>query len=105
MKAKMKVKMRKKSLVFPWILRLIAVLIAVYGAICFYRADIFSYMFLKVEFTFLDYEKSAVLIFAEYMAMIGLWVFIACYVSNFSQGNLDTKPGESLFNRLQYCTG
>lgn len=71
----------KKSAVVPWILRLIAVLIAVYGAICFYRADIFSYMFLKVEFAFLDYEKSAVLIFAEYMAMMGLWVFIAYYVS------------------------
>lgn len=67
----------KKSVIF----RLIAVLIAIYGAICFYRADIFSYMFLKVEFAFLDYEKSAVLIFAEYMAMMGLWVFIAYYVS------------------------
>lgn len=71
----------KKSVVFLWILRLIAVLIAVYGAICFYRADIFSYLFLKVEFAFLDYEKSAVLIFAEYMAIMGLWVFIAYYVS------------------------
>lgn len=44
-------------MVFLWILRLIAVLIAVYGAVCFYRADIFSYMFLKVEFAFLDYRK------------------------------------------------
>jgi hypothetical protein len=38
-------------------------------------------MFLKVEFAFLDCEKSAVFIFAEYMAMMGLWVFIAFYVS------------------------
>lgn len=71
----------KKSVVLPWILRLIAVLIAGYGAVCFYQADILSYMFLKVEFAFLDYEKSAVFIFAEYMAMMGLWVFIAYYVS------------------------
>lgn len=71
----------KKSVVLPWILRLIAVLIAGYGAVCFYQADILSYMFLKVEFAFLDYEKSAVFIFAEYMAMMGSWVFIACYVS------------------------
>ncbi len=71
----------KKSMAFLWILRLIAVLIAVYGAVCFYQADILSYLFLKVEFAFLDYEKNAVFIFAEYMAMMGLWVFIAYYVS------------------------
>lgn len=37
---------------------MIAVLIAVYGAICSYRADIFSYMFFKVEFTFPDYDST-----------------------------------------------
>ena len=72
---------RKKSVVFLWSLRLIAVLIAVYGAVCFYQADILSYMFFKVEFAFLDYEKSAALIFTEYMAMMELWVLIAYYVS------------------------
>ncbi len=72
---------REKSVAFVWIFRLVAVLIAIYGAVCFYQADIFSYMFLKVEFAFLDYEKSAALIFMEYMAMMGLWVFIAYYVS------------------------
>lgn len=40
-----------------------------------------SYMFLKVEFAFLDHEKSAAFIFTEYMAMMGIWVFIAFYVS------------------------
>lgn len=83
----------KKSVVFPWILRLIAVLIAVYGAVCFYQADILSYMFLKAEFAFLDYEKSAVLIFAEYMAMMELWAFIAYYVQARPLGSL---PAENL---------
>jgi Na+-transporting NADH:ubiquinone oxidoreductase subunit NqrE len=40
----------KKSEVLRWSLRLIAVLIAAYGAVSFYQADILSYMFLKVEF-------------------------------------------------------
>lgn len=71
----------KKSVVLPWILRLIAVLIAGYGAVCFYQSGILSYMFLKVEFAFLDYEKNVVFIFTEYMAMMGLWVFIAYYIS------------------------
>lgn len=83
----------KKSVAFLWILRLIAVLIAIYGAVCFYRADILSYMFLKVEFAFLDYEKSAVLIFAEYIAMMGLWVFIAYYVSK-ALGRLSTSKSK-----------
>ena len=77
---------RKKSggkmlVTLLWILRFLAVGMAVYGAICFYQADIVSYLFLKVEFAFLDYEKSGVLILAEYLAMMGLWVFISYYVS------------------------
>ncbi len=69
------------SVVFRWIVRLFAVIIAGYGAIVFYRADILSYMFLKVEFAFFDYEKSAVFVFAEYLAMMGVWVWIAYYAA------------------------
>ena len=64
-----------------WVLRLLAAGIAVYGAVCFYQADIVSYMFLKVEFAFLDYEKSGILILAEYLAMMGMWVFLSYYIS------------------------
>ena len=71
----------KKPAALMWTLRLITVLAAGYGAVCFYQADILSYMLLKVEFAFLDYEKSAAVIFAEYMAMMELWIFIAYYVS------------------------
>lgn len=71
----------KKTVVLPWILRLLSVIIAGYGAICFYQADIVSYLFLKVEFAFLDYEKSAAIVFSEYMAMMGLWIFIAYYAA------------------------
>lgn len=61
--------------------QIIALLIAVYGAFCFYQNDIADYMFLRVEFAFLDYEKSAAFILAEYMAMMGTWVVIAYYLS------------------------
>lgn len=71
----------KKAVAFAWIFRLIAAMIAGYGAVCFYRADILSYMFLQADFVFLDYEKSPVSVFTEYMAMMGLWVFISYYVS------------------------
>lgn len=71
----------KKAVAFACIFRLIAAMIAGYGAVCFYRADILSYMFLQADFVFLDYEKSPVSVFTEYMAMMGLWVFISYYVS------------------------
>lgn len=71
----------KEQVALLWILRLTAVLIAGYGAACFYRSGILSYMFLRVEFAFLDYEKGAILIFTENMAMMGLWMLIAYYAS------------------------
>lgn len=66
--------------VYTWALRLIAVMIAGYGAICFWRENCLSYMLLKTEFAFFDYEKSPVTVFAEYIAMMGFWVFVAYYI-------------------------
>ena len=64
-----------------------------------------SYMFLKVEFAFLDYEKSVAFIFAEYMAMMGLWVFIAFYVSKvlgkLSAAKFKRKRGEGAKNEAE----
>ena len=34
---------------------------------------------IKQEFLFFDFEQSAVFVFAEYTAMMGLWVFISFY--------------------------
>lgn len=71
----------KKSKAVLWLTRLCAVFIAGYGVLCFWRANIFSYMFMKVEFAFMDYEKSAAQVLLEYAAMMGLWVFIAYYTA------------------------
>lgn len=62
-----------------WLLRLAAAAAAGYGAYCFYKADIFSYMFLKAQFVFFDFEKGAVSVFAEYAAMMAFWVFVGFY--------------------------
>lgn len=81
--------------VILWVMRLIAVLIAGYGAFCFWQADIISYLLLKVEFAFIDYEKNAVLVLFQNMTMMGLWVFIAYYaakgIGKFSAGNRKRK--------------
>lgn len=62
-----------------WIPRIMSVVVAVYGAVCFYKADIVSYMFLKIQFAFFDFEQTAASVFLEYIAMMGLWVFIGYY--------------------------
>lgn len=70
---------RKIPKSFFWILRLIAVAAAGYGAVCFYKADLVSYLFLQNQFAFFDFEQTAVSVFTEYIAMMGLWVFIGYY--------------------------
>ncbi|MDD2957157.1 MAG: DUF4405 domain-containing protein [Lachnospiraceae bacterium] len=62
-----------------WLIRLIAVFIAGYGMFCFHKENIVSYMFLKQEFVFFDFEQSGISVFAEYISMMGLWVFISFY--------------------------
>lgn len=65
--------------VLTWLLRLAALIFAGYGGVCFVKADLVSYMFLKSQFVFFDFEKSVVLVVFEYIAMMGMWVFIGCY--------------------------
>lgn len=71
----------KKLTALLWIMRVIAATIAVYGAVCFIKADFFSYMLLKNEFALFDFEESAFLVFAEYIAMMGAWIFIGHYIA------------------------
>lgn len=71
---------KKASAVLIWPMRVIAFIIAGYGANCFYKADILSYMLLKRQFVFFDFNQSALSVFLEYMAMMELWTFIGFYI-------------------------
>lgn len=71
----------KKLPVLVWILRLLGLAIAGYGAYSFIGADIASYMFLKTEFVFFDFEKSAIAVFSETIATMGLWIFVGYYIA------------------------
>ncbi len=70
---------KKTPAAFVWLVRFIAIFIAGYGAYSFHKENIASYMFLRQEFVFFDFEQSAVSVFAEYIAMMGLWVFVGFY--------------------------
>lgn len=70
---------RPLPMVGRWILRLAAALIAGFGLYCFFQQGIPSYLFLRTEFAFFDYEASAVSVIAELVSIMALWVLVGSY--------------------------
>ena len=64
-----------------WILRAVAAGIAVYGAFAFEKREIGSYMLQKSEFVFFNFEEPLVFFFLDYIAVMGLFVFIGHYLA------------------------
>ncbi|WP_314724576.1 DUF4405 domain-containing protein [Enterocloster bolteae] len=71
---------KKMSAAAVWGLRLAAFVIAGYGLACFIQKDIVSYMLLKSQFVFFDFEQGAVSVFTEYIVMMGFWIFAGFYM-------------------------
>lgn len=67
------------------ILRVLACSIAVYGGYAFGKHRIAYYLFLRSMFVFLDYEQPPMQFLAEYLAMMGLWIFFAYYTGKLLQ--------------------
>lgn len=63
-----------------WIMRIVTAAIAGYGAFCFYKADIVSYLFLDVQFAFYDFGRPGISVFEEYIAIMVLFVFFGYYL-------------------------
>ena len=63
------------------ILRITAVLVAGYGLYAFIKNQFLSYMFLASSFVFFDFERPVPLFFAEHIAIMGLMIFLAHYIS------------------------
>ncbi len=55
----------------------IAGCIALYGLYVFLSRDLPSYMFLQTEFVFFDFGESPLLFYLDYLAMMGLFIFLA----------------------------
>lgn len=64
-----------------FLLRAAAVLIAGYGVYAFAKNHILSYLFLTSQFVFFDFDKPVWMFFAEYIAILSLFVFLAYYSS------------------------
>lgn len=54
---------------------------ALYGVYAFVRNQIPAYLFLRAHFVFFDFERPAALFFADYLAIMALFVFLAHWLS------------------------
>lgn len=63
------------------LLRIAAALVAGYGLYAFLKNQFLSYMFLTSPFVFFDFERPVLLFFTEYIAIMGLFIFLAHYAS------------------------
>ena len=72
---------RKPSAVRAWIVRCVGFLIAGYGVYAFLKREIGSYMLLKIQFVFFNFDEPLILFILDYIAVMGLFVFIGHYLT------------------------
>jgi hypothetical protein len=75
------------------VFQIIIAVIAAYGLFAFIKHDIASYLFLETRFAFFDFEKSPVLFFLDFMAIMELFIFIACHAVQGMQWISSRKRG------------
>lgn len=68
------------------IIKLMIVIICLYGIYCFIQNDMISYMFLINEFVFFDFEKNTFIVLLEYLSMMILWINIGYLITNKIKG-------------------
>ena len=75
------VKIKDKSKARSIVLFLAGLGIAGYGVWVLISRDLPTYLLLKTEFVFLDYGESKLLFYIDYLALMGLCIFIAHYIA------------------------
>ncbi len=75
------INIKQNSKVRTAVMSVIGLMIAGYGVFVFLKRDFFTYLFLKSEFVFMDYSEAKILFYLDYLALMGLCIFIAHYLS------------------------
>lgn len=73
--------MDRSSGIRRMVLRIAGVLTAGYGLYVFVTRNLATYMFLRTQFVFLDYSESPISFYIDYLSMLGLFIWIAYYLS------------------------
>ena len=69
----------------------VSALIAAYGVYVFISRRFPTYLFLKSEFVFMDYNESKLLFYFDYLALMGLCIFISHYGSKLFRKAKESK--------------
>ncbi len=77
-----------------WILRALAAAFAGYGVYAFFKRQIGEYLFLRTHFVFLDDTEPLIFFFFDYLAIMGLFVFIGHYLAKLLKKSGSKKQGE-----------
>lgn len=85
---------KEGSAVRTVVLRLLAAAVCIFGICAFVKNNIADYLFQRSQFVFFDMEQPLALFFAEYLAMMGLWVCLAYYLSRVLQRLSTGKEGK-----------
>ena len=67
-------------------------LVAVYGAGVILRRSLVDYLLLKSEFVFLDYSEPRLRFYLDYLALMGLCIFVAHYGAKLCRRKKEGKP-------------
>ena len=71
---------KKSSVPRAWALRIAGCMIAAYGAYAFVQRGLGRYMTLRDHFVFFDFSEPLILFLLDYMAIMGLFIFIGHYL-------------------------
>ena len=72
---------KKPSVPRTWALRIAGCLIAAYGVYAFVQRDVSRYITLQDQFVFFDFSEPLILFLLDYMAIMGLFVFIGHHLA------------------------
>lgn len=73
--------LKKPSTISAAALQIAGALIAGYGLVAFIKRDFLTCLLLRSEFLFLDYDEPVVLFYFDYLAVMGLCIFVGRYLA------------------------
>ena len=76
-------------------LRILGTVIAVYGLTVFIRRDLLTYMLIRTQFVFLDFNESVPLFYIDCLSMMGTFIWIAYWLSALTCGKRSKTNGGS----------
>ena len=68
-----------------WVLRIFGTAAAGYGAVAFVRRGLPDYLFYRTQFGFFDDSEPLVFFFADYLAILALFVFAGYWLARLAQ--------------------